>query len=466
MIYFINIPSITGANISRFSRCVVKAKADYLYPPIEMATAAAYVMKNGFESSLIDGNLEKDVKSIFAKIKDPEFFVVNAGVFSFGNDTKFMQLLKNEFPSAKVIAYGQAPTSIPEEVIGFCDYVVIGEPEKTLVDILSGRPEKAVGFMKGGKIHIDRRDNSVENVDEIPLPARQLLNNGAYRHAFLKPFTQITTARGCPFRCIFCTSREYFRSYRPRSIGNIMAEIEEVYNRYGIRNFGFADDTFAMNEKRVVQLCEGIMERGMKVRWFATARVDTITPRMLDYMKRAGCEVLMFGIEASSQEIIDKLKKGVSVGQIERAVRMTRKSGIKAHGYFVLGSPFDTPETVKKSVKFAKRLKLDYASFNVFVPYPGTEAFAQLEKEGKIKTRDWEKYDQTTGELVYFNDSIDDQTMKSLIKNSYRTFYLSPGFVLRRFRCNLSRPSNFARDFSHAARIVRNMASMKKKVGP
>jgi anaerobic magnesium-protoporphyrin IX monomethyl ester cyclase len=461
MIYFINVPSVTGAVISRFSRCVVKAKADYLYPPIEMATAAAYVREKGYDVGLIDGSIEKDVKGIFDRIKNPEFFVLNVGIYSLGNDRKFVEFLRTEFPEVKIVAYGQAPTSLPEEVASFCDYAVIGEPEKTLVEIFSGKPRKAVCYMKKKKLYINRDANFIKDIDEIPLPARDLLDNNAYRHAFLKPFTQVSTARGCPFRCIFCTSRQYFRMYRQRSVENIMMELSEVYEKYGIRNFGFTDDTFAMNEKRVIGICKAILERGMKVRWFATARVDTVTPEMLDYMKKAGCEVLMFGIETSTQEIIEKLKKDIKVTQIEEAVKLTKKSGIKAHGYFVLGSPFDTPETIRKSVEFAKKLKLDYASFNVFVPYPGTEAFAQLEKKGKIKTKDWERYDQTTGELVYVNECIDDDTMRALIKDSYRSFYFSPGFVFRRIASDVTHPTGFFRDFSNATKMIRNISSMK-----
>lgn len=450
MIYFIIPPTFNNYNISRRSNCVVKAKGDYIYPPIEMATLAAYIRKSNFEVSLIDGNIS-NVKDVLNKINNPDYFVVNAGIFSFENDTKFLKILRNNF-KAKIIVYGQAANALPLEALKFSDYVIIGEPEKTLLEILENKALKGVCFRKDNEIYINMEPNFIKNLDDLPLPARDLLDNKRYKHAFLSPFTEIFTSRGCPFNCIFCTSINYFARYRSRSAKSVIEELKDILS-YGIKNFAFADDTFTINKKKVVEISNWIIKNKIKFNWLALSRVDTVTFDLLKIMKRAGCNVMLYGIESGSQEVLDRLKKDITLEQIKETIKWTKEAGIETHGYFIMGSPFETKEDAEKTIKFAKTLKLDYASFNVFIPYPGTDAYSYLSKENKIISNNWLDYDQTTGKLVYKHDSLTNEEIKELIKMAYKNFYLSPIFIFYKIKNHLLCPKKLIRDFANFKKL-------------
>jgi len=266
----------------------------------------------------------------------------------------------------------------------------------------------------------------------------------------------VYSSRGCPYLCVFCTSNGYSTSLRERSVENVIGELKELKEKYNITSFGFMDETFSLRKQRTIDLCKRMIEEKLNMNWIALSRVDRVDEEVLGWMKKAGCRIMMYGIEHSSQKVLDYMRKAFTVEQIVKAVKMTKDAGIEVHGFFILGSPPDNKEMIEQTIKFAKELKLNYASFNIYVPYPGTESFERLKKEGKILTEDWSRYDQSLNEFVFKHDSLTSEEIQQLIKKAYREFYLNPGFITRRFVRDLHEPKLFVRDIINVRKIFTN----------
>lgn len=457
-VYLLN-PLVTETFcISRIGRCVTKAKADYLYPPTELLYVAAYLRKNGHQVKVIDGALLTDTGAITEKIKNPNYFIVMVGIFSYKIDSKFIATLKQKFPNIPVIVFGQGASFITEDYLEYADFVVFGEPEKPILEIIEKKKRiDGVSYEKNEKKIINKKTNLLKNLDELPYPARDLIDNTPYRHAFFKPYAMVYSSRGCPYRCIFCTSVGYSPVYRVRSAENVIGELKEIYYECKIKNFGFIDETFTINKNRVIKICQAMIKEKLRMKWIALARPDRIDEETLKWMKESGCKIILYGIESSNQKILDYLKKNVKVDKIEKIIKLTRKVGMETHGFFIFGAPLDTKKTINRTIEFAKRLRLDYASFNVYVPYPGTQAYGILEKEGLIETKEWSKYDQSFGELVYENKNFKTCKIQELIKKAYREFYFSPGFILRRAKKDVLNPAFFVRDITNMRKIIANI---------
>ncbi len=456
MIYLIN-PVTENLTISRIGRCVTKAKAEYLYPPTELLYVASYLRKNNFKVDVIDGALLSNISEAIDRIENPEFFIIMVGIFSYGIDSRFIKILKNIYQEVPVIVFGQGSSFITEDYLKVADYAVFGEPEKPILEIIQRKKGiYGVSYKKDNRIYINKKPNFVKNLDDIPYPARDLIENKVYRHAFMKPYAMVYSSRGCPYRCIFCTSRGYSPLFRERSIENVIGELKELYYNHKIKNFGFIDETFTIRKDRIIGICKRIIEEKLEMNWIALGRVDRVDEETLRWMKKAGCKIIMYGIESSSQKVLDYLKKGYTIKQIIDAIKLTRKAGIETHGFFIFGSPADTEEIIRQNIKFAKRLKLNYASFNIYVPYPGTESFEILKNQKKILTRDWSKYDQSLNELIFKHDSLTSMQIQRLIKKAYRKFYLNPGFIFRRFIKDIKHPKLLIRDLVNAKKIFTN----------
>ena len=456
MIYMMN-PVIEDMTISRIGRCVTKAKADYVYPPTELMYISSYLRKHGFGVDIIDGSLVENFDEVFNRIKNPEFFVIMVGIFSFKHDSKFIKLLKSKYPKVPVIVFGQGSTFLGEDYLDYADYSIYGEPENPILEIVKGKKNIiGVSYKAGNRKIINKVQNTVKNLDEIPHPARDLVNNEIYRHAFIRPYAMVYSSRGCPYLCVFCTSNGYSTSLRERSVENVIGELKELKEKYGITSFGFMDETFSLRKQRTIELCKRMIEEKLDMKWIALSRVDRVDAEALEWMKKAGCRIMMYGIEHSSQKVLDYMRKAFTVEQVVKAVKMTKDAGIEVHGFFILGSPPDNKELIEHTIKFAKDLKLNYASFNIYVPYPGTESFERLKKEGKILTEDWSKYDQSLNEFVFKHNSLTSEDIQQLIKKAYREFYLNPGFIARRFVRDIQEPKLFVRDIVNVRKIFAN----------
>ena len=220
------------------------------------------------------------------------------------------------------------------------------------------------------------------------------------------------TSRGCPYNCSFCFKGIVGRTYRQRTPENIVAEIRQLIDRYGVRNFYFIDDLFTINVKRLEAILDYFIEQNLDVRWQCLARVDRVNPDLLKKMHRAGCRQIHFGIESGNPEILKKTAKHINLDQVRQAIDWTEDAGIMSKGYFILGLPGDNDETMNETIGFATSLRLSEAMFSIATPMPGTELWEELLRKNPdtVYNADFTKsyyYNSYTSEIAPFMNVSD-----------------------------------------------------------
>lgn len=272
-----------------------------------------------------------------------------------------------------------------DEVAAICpdvDFLVRGEGEKTLLELSNMLLKNKTGnigslpgisYRKNGGIVHNPPGEFIQHLDAIPLPARDLLlNKDSYNS---EDMGLLMTSRGCPYNCSYCATGIWERKVRYRSIDNVIEEIKFVADKYGTRQFTFKDDSFTLNKKRVLQLCDRLIRENHKVNWDCNTRVDLVDEELLTKMKAAGCNGIKVGIEVGSERVLKMINKKITIDQCRKAATLFRKVGILWTGYFMMGLPSETKEDIYQTLKFMKELKPDFASISVYEPFPGTDLF-------------------------------------------------------------------------------------------
>lgn len=400
----------------------------------------------------VSGMNYQQIKEEIAKTR-PDILGITCPTPTMGHVFKIAEIAKKEVnPNCAVVAGGIHPTVLPKETIQnpFIDFVVIGEGEITFYEMVKTLAEKRTDFQnidglcfkKDGEIFITKPRNLIQNLDEIPLPARDLFNLSLYRSAPTKkvssePAGPILTSRGCAFNCIHCISRSIWgRMVRFRSVDNVIKEMEECIVKYGIKEFNIYDDTFTLNNERAMKICDEIIKRKWKIWWISFSRVNTVTAELAATMKEAGCRKISFGLESGSQKILDIMRKNATLDMARRAVDIVRKQGIRAHASFMLGNVGETRETVRETINFAKSLDLDNATFFITSPFPGTELYEIAKKEGFItpETR-WEEFAPlTNASPILVQKNLTKEELVWWQKKAFKEFYFRPKYIIYKFK--------------------------------
>lgn len=325
---------------------------------------------------------------------------------------------------AVTIAFGTHVTPLARETLEAfpsLDYVIRGEPEWTLRELIGALDEAQNGVCAGGPgeaealSHIQgltyrHAGNVVTNVDrefgdldDLPLPLHHLLPLDRYRLPMVRgKYAFVTTSRGCPGRCTYCIKHVMWQnSVRMRSPERILEELH-VLASLDVPNVHFEADLFTVNRQQVLDICRMMADEGLDIRWTCNSRVDTVDPELLRAMSRAGCWMIAWGIESGCLDILRRAKKGTTPEKAEQALRWSREAGIGNWGYFIIGLPGETDETIRRTVRFAKGLPLDLALFHVAVPYPGTPFYYEALEEGWLHMERWEDYDMTASTVLSY----------------------------------------------------------------
>jgi len=294
-----------------------------------------------------------------------------------------------------LIAGGPMPSCDPVGFLDHFDVVVRGEGEQTMVELLRAHGEgsdlqnvagivfkrKGEAFAENRAIYSTAQRPFVEDLDRIAFPAREMLPNARYirygKRKYGFSITTVMSTRGCPFHCEFCSNVVFGGSYRERSPGNVVDEIEEAL-KLGYDRISFADDVFTMNPQRVLEVCEEIRTRGLRFQWECLGRVDTLDFPLALAMKKAGCMRIYFGIESGSDAILKLMHKKITIDMARSAVEAASRAGLQVGAFFILFYPGDTHETVLQTLRFALSLPVDYLGLTLPFPLPGTALFKRV----------------------------------------------------------------------------------------
>jgi anaerobic magnesium-protoporphyrin IX monomethyl ester cyclase len=330
-----------------------------------------------------------------------------------------------------VILGGPHPQFVPEEIFasGWVTAIVRGEGEPVFPKLLAALESRGdQSLIKGiiyrdGKQIVSTGDADPVDVEALPLPARHLVDLNSYRASMAeRPITPVVTSRGCPSACHFCSSSSFFgRGWRYRSAESVLAELDEVYNRYGFRAVAFMDDNFTLAPGRVEQIADGIMERGYDLKWWNLSRVDTImrNPDMVAKMAAAGSTTVYLGIESGSDDTLNSLGKNSKSSDVIQAVEILRSNGIESYGSYIIGNLDEGAADVEKTIDLSIRLNTNIAQFSILTPYPGTRLYEEI--KGRIFCHRWKFYDGL--HLVFRHPRINRHYLQFLLIKAFVRFY-------------------------------------------
>ena len=302
-----------------------------------------------------------------------------------------------------VLGGGPHATALPYETLrsGPFDAVALGEAEVCFERLLAAGQVDGIEGWATRRTLTPAAGPLVEDLDELPIAAVDLFEVKRYvypvRASRRNPVCLLETSRGCYARCTFCNKNIFGFKIRRKSPQRVVDEMEFILD-CGYGEIHLADDLFTADMRHAEAVCREILHRGLRFPWVPRSglRVDRVSPQLLSLMAEAGCYHIPFGIESGNQEVLERIKKGITLEQVRHAVRYAKDAGMQTTGYFMVGMPGETKRTMHETLEFATSLELDYVKVGVCVPLPGTPMFTELEQAGRIRTRRWDLFTYAT----------------------------------------------------------------------
>jgi anaerobic magnesium-protoporphyrin IX monomethyl ester cyclase len=486
-ILLVNPPSPDGGIWIRSQHRVGRrSRENMIWPQVSLAQLAALLVPD-YTVHIIDAMGEHLDWKQFSKLVDkysPKYYLTQVTAPTLENDMYGVFLARSR--GAKTLAFGTHVTPIPVETMKAypaLDFALYGEPDLTLrdlIDHLENRVEQrspelaqifakqpgykpsigedhqvnlkgvqGVVWRKGEEIIVNFPRPFVSDLNDLPIPLHHLLPLKSYRMPMMHgPFTFIVTSRGCPAGCTYCIKHvSYQYSVRVRSPEKIMEELW-VLKKLGINNIHMYADLFTINRDQVVNLCKLMVEQKINIRWTCNSRVDFVDEEELRLMHDAGCWFISWGIESANDDILKHAHKGATANRAMQALKWSHAAGIKNWGYFIIGLPGETEETIKQTVQFAKNLPLDIALFHIAAPYPGTPFFFEVVENNWFRpgTR-WEQVDMDKETVLDYPD-LPAEKLMYWQKRAFREWALRPKPAFTYLKMLLSDPSTFTNALS------------------
>jgi radical SAM superfamily enzyme YgiQ (UPF0313 family) len=374
------------------------AKSLSRVPPLGLGYLAALLKRRGFEVEISDLNVESSTAFEESLSRDrPEVVGVSCAIGNAHQALTVVGKVKTHFPECFVVVGGPYVCIMGDSMLvrhREIDAAVVGEGEVTFVELLERLQNKdglsdvnGLIFRDGSKIRSNSPRDPVEALDSLPFPAREKLPMDLYGENAGVLFT----SRGCPYQCVFCSRSVFGKRWRGHSPEYVLTEIEHLREHYGVRGFSFLDDNFTFDLDRAEKILDRIIARKWKLSlyFWNGIRVDSVTEGLLARMKKAGCTAINYGVESADPDVLTRIKKGITLDQVDKAIRHTREAGIKANVFFMVGNPGDTPKVVDKTRKFVERTKVDGVHLSLATPIPGTEFWSWVDENGH-----WIGYDR------------------------------------------------------------------------
>jgi radical SAM superfamily enzyme YgiQ (UPF0313 family) len=472
--------------------------------PVGLLSIASVLNENGYETKVYDANPMRGNIVVKRRIKprilpviykknlyNPKFYIwkkirknikkffpdiigINISTCAYDSALNIAKIAKEVDENVKVIVGGYHPTALPTETIKepYFDVVVRGEGEITMLELVKAlqhgyklKNVRGITYLSNGKIVHTPQRNLVENLDSLPFPARDLLIDR--KEVLPVALGSLMGSRGCSFACNFCSSRMMWGTrVRFRSPENIVDEIEEVCNTYGIREFTFCDDTFTLNRKWAIRICKLIRSRKLDILWYSHTRLDTVNREVLREMKLAGCDRIGVGVESGNQEILNAMGRNITLNEMRKGIKKIREMRFILSVYAMLGYPGETVKTIMDTEKFLKEINPDIFFLYIATPYPGTKLYELAKKENLLLHRNWSEY-TTFHPVLKLNTISNEELMNHYYRLSsyryerWRDFYrarlLNFRGVFKRMKEDIKSLKCFMADLEEIVRMIMNI---------
>ncbi|MBU1084264.1 MAG: radical SAM protein [Candidatus Omnitrophota bacterium] len=429
-------------------------------PPQPLIYLGAVLRENNYRCSLLDANaLHLGVEETIARILafSPKYVGISAPTMLISAAGELARRLKEKNGDIVMIVGGPHMSAVPGmtmEKYKSIDVGVIGEGEVTILELLKALDEKkplgsvkGLIFREGDSIRTTAPRPYIADLDTIPFPAWDMLPDimAHYQQSAARidrlPSISMVTSRGCPFQCIFCARNVFGNVTRSHSSDYLIGLIKHLKEEYKIKNISFEDENFVVYRDRLVEFCNKFIDDKTDITWDCASHVNSVTPELLALMRKAGCWQINYGIESGSQRILDFIKKGSTLKRIREALTMTRKAGILSKGYFIIGHPTETLESIQETIDFIKKIDLDIFQMSHMVPFPGTELYEKAEQYGKF-VNNWD--DMNIWTPLFIPEGLTQDMLEREAKRAYREFYFRPRPILKYFS-RMMRPSSFCK---------------------
>lgn len=400
--------------------------------------------ENDIPIDLLDANALNmgldELKNYLSK-KQFSLGILNTVTCSYPSDLKTARIIKEILPNCEIAFFGQFATAMWSQIIKEdpIDYVIVGEPEITCLElskqVLGERKLEDIDglvWKKNNEIIQNKPRELVADLDSLPFPARDLLPIKKYKHTLAKsnPFMFMISGRGCTNDCLFCGTKSiYKRKWRGRDPKKVVDEMQEIKEKYGIRDIWMWDENFLLARERTIQICKEIIDRDLDVDLCCMGRVDSVDEEVISYLAKAGCYNINYGVESTDLNTLKTIRKNISLEQVEKAFKITRRAGIKTAAYLLIGLPGENFNTIKKTLHFVKKLKPDLAIYHIVVPYPGTDFYDMALENNWIITNDWKKYNERQSVISYPDFTAKD--IEHAQRWVYIHFYMDPSYLFR-----------------------------------
>ena len=408
-------------------------RSKFRLPPLGLGYIASYLRKNNFDVDVLDCTFKGEQAVIKeAQQQSPRIIGIYSMYTMQEATIRLAKALRKKCDT--LVVGGPLPTVTPEPFLQYFDIVVMGEGEQTMLEIASLDQPNNLKKIRG-LVFKEKDGNDTErivytqpremfnDIDSIPHPARELFDNYIryYSDRGFEPTTSIMTSRGCPFSCDFCSKPVFGSTLRQRSPKNIISEITEAL-KLGYTRIYFQDDCFTISKSRLEEFCRLVLEEGLVFNWECLSRVDGLDSKLATLMRKSGCVQIFFGLESGNDRILEIMKKQVTLSKGREAIRITRDAGIKTGAFFIIGYPGETNNTILDTINYASSLPLDYLSFSLPYPIPGTGLYEKTKNLNHTKLEP-KSHLLIDHELVYESE-FSEKKLKFGITKGVIQFYL------------------------------------------
>ena len=424
------------------------------YPPLGLLYLATILKQANYNVKVLDCvPMKIDYEQLEREISEFQPFAVGIATYTTSMVDVLLtaNIVKENNPKTVTILGGHHVTLYPKESVKYynIDYILQGEAEYTLLKLLNIisveftidnlKKIDGIGFLFENEPFINRKRAFLKNVEELPFPDRTFLPLDIYTSIVGKKqkVATVMSSRGCPFKCTYCFSPS--KLYRTRSTKNIINEIKVLVN-LGYNEIFFFDDLFAMKAQKVIDFAKALQEENIKIDWSFRARINTISEELVEKVKKAGIHRIQFGIESGNDEILKRIKKGITTERIRKAVKMCKKAGITTIGNFMIGMPGETEKEIMQTLKFSRKIGLNYAQYSILVPFPFTAVYFEGLQSGLFTEDYWKKFAQNPiknaddFKVQYWTEKVSEEYLFKTIKKAFKRFYFRPITIINKLK--------------------------------